>query len=115
SSRRRHTRFSRDWSSDVCSSDLLRADQVKVPTFKEKPEGDGAWVNGGFFVLEKKVLELIDGDDTVWEREPMESLASSGQLAAYRHHGFWQPMDTLRDKQLLERLWDSGKAPWKKW
>ncbi|HLS55128.1 MAG TPA: glucose-1-phosphate cytidylyltransferase [Zeimonas sp.] len=93
----------------------LRADQVKVPTFKEKPEGDGAWVNGGFFVLEKKVLELIDGDDTVWEREPMESLASSGQLAAYRHHGFWQPMDTLRDKQLLERLWDSGKAPWKKW
>ena len=93
----------------------LRADQAKVPTFKEKPEGDGAWVNGGFFVLEKKVLELIDGDDTVWERGPMEQLASSGQLAAYRHLGFWQPMDTLRDKQLLEGLWDSGKAPWKKW
>jgi len=93
----------------------LRADQVKVPTFKEKPEGDGAWVNGGFFVLEKKVIELIDGDDTVWERGPMEALASSAQLAAYRHHGFWQPMDTLRDKQLLEGLWDSGKAPWKKW
>ena len=93
----------------------LRADQAKVPTFKEKPEGDGAWVNGGFFVLEKKVLELIDGDDTVWERGPMEQLATSGQLAAYRHHGFWQPMDTLRDKQLLEGLWDGGKAPWKKW
>ena len=93
----------------------LRADQVKVPTFKEKPEGDGAWVNGGFFVLEKKVLELIDGDDTVWERGPMETLASSGELSAFRHAGFWQPMDTLRDKQLLEGLWDSGKAPWKKW
>jgi len=93
----------------------MRADEVRVPTFKEKPDGDGAWVNGGFFVLEKEVVDLIGGDDTVWERGPMETLASSGQLAAYRHNGFWQPMDTLRDKQVLESLWDEGKAPWKKW
>ncbi|HZH07039.1 MAG TPA: glucose-1-phosphate cytidylyltransferase, partial [Lautropia sp.] len=93
----------------------LQAESDRVPTFKEKPGGDGAWINGGFFVLERAVLDLIPTDDTVWEREPMEQLASSGQLAAYRHEGFWQPMDTLRDKQLLESLWDSGKAPWKKW
>jgi len=93
----------------------LRGDEVRVPTFKEKPDGDGAWVNGGFFVLEKGVLDLIDGDDTVFEHEPLERLASSGQLAAFRHHGFWQPMDTLRDKQMLEKLWSGGKPPWKMW
>lgn len=93
----------------------LHSGETRVPSFKEKPEGDGAWINGGFFVLDPKVLELIDDDDTVWEREPMERLANGGQLSAYRHQGFWQPMDTLRDKQVLEGLWESGKAPWKKW
>ncbi len=93
----------------------LQAGQTRVPSFQEKPQGDGAWVNGGFFVLERNVLDLIHGDDTVWEKGPMESLAASGQLAAWRHSGFWQPMDTLRDKQMLEALWDSGKAPWRKW
>ena len=89
--------------------------QSRVNSFREKPGGDGAWINGGFFVLERKVLDLIDGDDTVWERGPMEHLAANQQLAAYRHSGFWQPMDTLRDKQSLESLWDSGKAAWKQW
>ena len=93
----------------------LHGDEMRVPSFKEKPHGDGAWINGGFFVLDPRVVDLIDGDDTVWEREPLERLAETGQLAAYRHHGFWQPMDTLRDKQTLESLWASGKAPWKKW
>lgn len=89
--------------------------QNKVPTFKEKPQGDGAWVNGGFFVLEPQVMDYIDGDSTVWEREPMEGLAQDGKLAAYRHHGFWQPMDTLRDKMVLENLWKNNEAPWKVW
>ena len=93
----------------------LHAEDSRVPTFKEKPDGDGAWVNGGFFVLERKVVDMIDGDQTVWEREPMEELAAANQLAAYRHSGFWQPMDTLRDKQTLESLWSANKAPWKKW
>jgi glucose-1-phosphate cytidylyltransferase len=93
----------------------LHSDQTRVPSFKEKPEGDGAWINGGFFVLDRSVVEMIDGDDTVWERGPMERLAETGQLAAYRHQGFWQPMDTLRDRQTLEALWASGNAPWKKW
>ena len=93
----------------------LHADDLRVPSFKEKPEGDGAWVNGGFFVLDRKVVDLIDGDDTVWERGPMEQLAATGQLAAWRHRGFWQPMDTLRDRQVLESMWDGGKAPWKQW
>ncbi len=93
----------------------LHADDLRVPSFKEKPEGDGAWVNGGFFVLDRKVVDLIDGDDTVWERGPMEQLAATGQLAAWRHRGFWQPMDTLRDRQVLEAMWDGGKAPWKQW
>ncbi|MCO5101780.1 MAG: glucose-1-phosphate cytidylyltransferase [Burkholderiaceae bacterium] len=93
----------------------LHADDDRVPSFTEKPQGDGAWINGGFFVLERSVIEMIDGDDTVWEREPLERLASAGQLSAYRHHGFWHPMDTLRDKQLLESMWESGRAPWKKW
>jgi glucose-1-phosphate cytidylyltransferase len=87
----------------------------KVTNFVEKPEGDGAWVNGGFFVLEPGVLEYIAGDGTVWEREPLETLAQGGQLAAYRHRGFWQPMDTLRDKNYLEGLWKNGQAPWKVW
>lgn len=87
----------------------------RVPSFKEKPGGDGAWINGGFFVLDRKVIDLIEDDQTVWEREPMEKLAAEGQLAAFRHEGYWQPMDTLRDKQTLESLWASGKAPWKVW
>ncbi len=85
-----------------------------VLSFREKPESDG-WVNGGFFVLSPKVFGYIAGDDTVWEREPMERLASGGQLATFRHRGFWQPMDTLREKNRLEELWASGKAPWKVW
>ena len=88
---------------------------ARISTFKEKPHGDGAWVNGGFFVLESAVLNYISGDATVWEKEPLESLAESGRLSAYKHHGFWQPMDTLRDKHVLEELWQTNKAPWKKW
>ena len=86
-----------------------------IPTFKEKPQGDGAWVNGGFFVLEPEVLNYIENDTTVWEREPMENLAREGKLAAYRHYGYWQNMDTLRDKNILEELWQSGNPPWKIW
>ena len=93
----------------------LQHDDARIPTFKEKPHGDGAWVNGGFFVLESAVLNYISGDATVWEKEPLESLAESGSLSAYKHHGFWQPMDTLRDKRVLEELWQTNKAPWKKW
>ena len=87
----------------------------KITSFEEKPQGDGSWVNGGYFVLSPKVLDLITGDQCVWEKEPLQSLARTGQLSAYKHQGFWQPMDTLRDKNLLESLWDSGKAPWKVW
>lgn len=87
----------------------------KVTTFKEKPKGDGGMINGGFFVLSPSVLDLLKDDSTVWEQGPLESLAQSQQMAAYEHKGFWQPMDTLRDKNLLEDLWSSGKAPWKKW
>lgn len=86
-----------------------------VEHFQEKPQGDGAWINGGFFVLEPSIFDTIEGDSTIWERAPMEKLASEDQMAAYKHHGFWQPMDTLRDKQRLEELWDSGNAPWKLW
>jgi glucose-1-phosphate cytidylyltransferase len=93
----------------------LSSQSPRVPSFKEKPNGDGAWINGGFFVLEPEVLDLIADDDTVWEREPMEQLAEQGQLAAFRHQGFWQPMDTLRDKQTLESLWNTGQAPWQRW
>jgi len=89
--------------------------QTKVEHFREKPHGDGAWINGGFFVLEPEAIDYIDGDDTVWEREPMERLAGDGRLAAYRHTGFWHPMDTLRDRKVLEELWVSGDAPWKIW
>ena len=87
----------------------------KVMSFKEKPKGDGAMINGGFFVLSPKVLEFIEDDSTVWEQAPLMKLAESEQLMAYAHHGFWQPMDTLRDKHLLEDLWNSGAAPWKSW
>ncbi|MEX3951330.1 glucose-1-phosphate cytidylyltransferase [Paraburkholderia sp. EG287B] len=87
----------------------------KVSSFKEKPKGDGGMINGGFFVLSPKVIDLIPDDQCIWEREPLEQLAGSGQLSAYEHEGFWQPMDTLRDKNYLEELWQSGKAPWKVW
>lgn len=93
----------------------LHLEENKVTSFKEKPLGDGGWINGGFFVLSPKVIDYIDGDSTLWEREPMERLAAAGELSAFFHRGFWQPMDTLRDKNLLEELWQSGKAPWKKW
>jgi glucose-1-phosphate cytidylyltransferase len=93
----------------------LHPGQTEVDSFMEKPRGDGAWINGGFFVLEPSAIDRIDGDATVWEQEPMRSLAHDGQLSAYRHEGFWQPMDTLRDKVLLESLWDSGEPPWKVW
>jgi glucose-1-phosphate cytidylyltransferase len=87
----------------------------QVTNFQEKPQGDGAWINGGFFVLEPAVFDFIEGDKTILERGPMEKLAAEGQMAAYKHQGFWQPMDTLRDKQKLEELWDEGRAPWKIW
>ena len=87
----------------------------KVNSFVEKPQGDGAMINGGFFVLSPKVIDYIKDDKTIWEREPLERLAQEGELAAFRHNGFWQPMDTLRDKVHLEELWESGKAPWKLW
>lgn len=86
-----------------------------VSGFQEKPQGDGSWINGGFFVLEPEVIDLIDGDQTTWEQEPLMSLANKGQLTAYRHIGFWQPMDTLRDRQLLEDLWKQQNAPWQVW
>jgi len=93
----------------------LEQNQHKISAFKEKPKGDGAWVNGGFFVVEPSVIDYIKDDSTVWEREPMEKLAYDGELAAYRHQGFWHPMDTLRDKNVLEKLWEGGQAPWKIW
>ncbi len=87
----------------------------RIEQFQEKPEGDGSWINGGFFVLDPKVIELIDGDSVSWESEPLIQLVSKGELMAFKHDGFWQPMDTLREKNQLEDLWNSGKAPWKKW
>jgi glucose-1-phosphate cytidylyltransferase len=93
----------------------LESGETRISTFKEKPKGDGAWVNGGFFVLEPEVIDYINGDDTVWEREPMERLAQNRQLSAYRHKGFWHPMDTLRDKKVLDKLWETDQAPWKVW
>lgn len=93
----------------------LTGNNTAVHSFTEKPEGDGAWVNGGYFVLNPQVLEYIKGDHTVWEREPLEQLASEDNLRAFKHHGFWQPMDTLRDKMLLDNLWKQGRAPWCKW
>lgn len=93
----------------------LDLQQNRIVRFDEKPQGDGTWVNGGYFVLSTKVLDYIEGDQTSWEKEPLERLAREGQLAAYRHGGFWKPMDTQRDKTQLEELWHSGKAPWKIW
>lgn len=87
----------------------------KVTRFHEKPSGDGSWVNGGFFVLEPEVLNYIDGDSSIWEADALEALASDGQLAVYKHSGFWHPMDTLRDKNYLENLWTQNKAAWKLW
>ena len=87
----------------------------KVKRFVEKPRGDGALINGGFFVLNTKIFNEIDGDNTIWEQEPLNNLANKGELMAFKHDGFWQPMDTLRDKNYLEKLWSSNKAPWKLW
>lgn len=93
----------------------LNLDGDSVISFLEKPPGDGAWINGGFFVLSPKVLSRLDGDDAIWEAAPLQGLAADGQLQVFRHAGFWQPMDTLREKNLLEELWASGSAPWKVW
>jgi glucose-1-phosphate cytidylyltransferase len=93
----------------------LAKEQTKVLSFREKPQGDGAWVNGGFFVLEPGVIDYVAGDATVWEQEPLHNLAQDGMLGAYRHYGFWHPMDTLRDKNVLEQMWNSGNPPWKIW
>lgn len=90
-------------------------DGDRVVEFEEKPRGDGGWINGGFFVLEPGVFDLLDSDASIWEQAPMKSLAERGQLSAYRHLGFWQPVDTLREKNTLEELWASGRAPWKTW
>ena len=90
-------------------------DGSRITAFREKPRGDGSWINGGYFVLSPKVIDYIADDATVWEKEPMERLAAEGNMHAYMHDGFWQPMDTLRDKVLLEELWQTGKAPWKVW
>jgi glucose-1-phosphate cytidylyltransferase len=96
----------------------LGKSEQHISSFREKPQGDGidnAWINGGFFVVDPQALKYIEGDSTVWEREPLEMLAKTDQLVGYKHTGFWQPMDTLRDKHLLEDLWEKGAAPWKKW
>ncbi len=93
----------------------LTLQDEQVSGFCEKPEGQGGWINGGFFILSPKVFSYIEGDHTLWEREPLEKLASCGELVAWRHEKFWQPMDTLRDKTNLEQLWQSGRAPWKIW
>ena len=94
---------------------VLDVDEQRVSGIREKPKGDGAWINGGFFVLSPRVLDYIDGDDTLWERAPLERLAAEDQLFAYKHSGFWHPVDTLRDKTYLEELWATGRAPWKLW
>ena len=95
------------------SMDLDKEDAVRA--FQEKPKGDNAWINGGFFVLEPEAIDYIEGDATIWERAPMEKMAAEGQMVAFKHFGFWQPMDTLRDKHHLEEMWTCGEAPWKKW
>ncbi|MDQ6944037.1 MAG: glucose-1-phosphate cytidylyltransferase [Candidatus Eremiobacteraeota bacterium] len=93
----------------------VRLEEQKIVAFDEKPQGDGAWINGGYFVLSPGVFDYIGTDQTVWEREPLEQLAADGKLSAFVHRGFWQPMDTLRDKTMLEESWASGAAPWKVW
>jgi glucose-1-phosphate cytidylyltransferase len=94
---------------------VLGEEQTKISSFHEKPHGDGAWINGGYFVLEPDVIDYIADDCSTWEREPLQKLARMGQLSAYKHDGFWQPMDTLKDKNYLEGLWQKEKAPWKVW
>lgn len=89
--------------------------ESRIHSFREKVKGDGAWINGGYFVLEPQVLDYIRDDSTIWEQEPMRDLAEEGKLSAFKHHGYWQNMDTLRDKNILEELWQGGKAPWKLW
>lgn len=93
----------------------LEEEENRIHAFEEKPKGDGAWINGGFFVVEPEALDYIDGDETVWEQEPLQRLAADGRLAAYRHRGYWQPLDTLRDKMFLEQEWQSGSPSWKVW
>ena len=93
----------------------LEINGTQINSFLEKPQGDGGWINGGFFVLNPKVLSLIDGDETLWEKQPLERLAKRGELEAYFHHGFWQPMDTFRESLALNELWDQKSAPWKTW
>jgi len=93
----------------------LEMQDQRVMSFREKPQGDGAMINGGFFVLSPEVLRHVKNDETIWEQEPLMNLAAEGELMAFEHHGFWQPMDTLRDKLALEQLWTQGKAPWKQW
>jgi len=112
-----------DGLSDVNISELVRfhkeqgslATGEKIVEFNEKPLGDGSWINGGYFVLSPKVIERIEGDATSWESEPLKGLAEDGELTVFKHQGFWQPMDTLRDKNQLEELWDADKAPWRVW
>lgn len=94
---------------------VLNLKENKVKKFVEKPEGDGGWINGGFFVLEPKVMDYIENDSSIWERKPLEKLAKEDNLGAYKHRGFWHPLDTLRDKNYLDQLWTNGHAPWKTW
>jgi glucose-1-phosphate cytidylyltransferase len=94
---------------------VLEVSGTQVTSFKEKPKGDGSWINGGFFILTPKIFDYIENDQTVWEQKPMQILAEENQMQAYFHEGFWQPMDTLREKKMLEMLWAEGKAPWKTW
>ncbi len=93
----------------------LSEDQTKIHGFREKPQGDGAWINGGYFIVEPEGVDYIRGDDTVWEQAPLKKMAKEGQLSAYRHSGFWHPMDTLRDKMTLDKMWETGQAPWRLW
>ena len=120
---------SRTWPYDAKTSNLLpryflrvlaldgdsTISSLDIKKFLEKPHGDGGWINGGFFVLSPKVFELIEGDETYWERAPLENLAKTGNLQAFMHKGFWQPMDTIREKNHLEELWFANKAPWRIW
>ena len=94
---------------------LKLKDQNNVEGFREKPQGDGGWINGGFFVVNPEAIDLIEGDLTVWEQEPLNILANKDELMAFKHNGFWQPMDTLRDRNYLEKLWSEGNPPWKSW
>ena len=93
----------------------LEKDETTISSFVEKPSGESTWINGGFFVLEPQIFDYIEGDETVWELQPMERLAQEKQLSAFRHSGFWRPMDTLRDKIVLEEMWEANKAPWEVW